>query len=122
MVEEKIISGKNEKRFLMGNEAIAWGAIFAGCRYFFGYPITPQNEIGELFARELPRLGGAFVQVEAEMASIAALYGAATTGPRRFSRSVSKRWRFFCLRRFRNRGQLPIFYYGSCRRPSRRKK
>lgn len=92
MVEKRVIKGKVEKKFLMGNEAIAWGAMLAGCRYFFGYPITPQNEIGELFARELPRLGGVFVQVEAEMASIAALYGAATTGVRAMTSTSSPGW------------------------------
>ena len=65
-----------------GNEAVARGSIAAGCRYFFGYPITPQSDIGEFLARELPKIGGVFVQSEAESASIYMLYGGAMSGER----------------------------------------
>lgn len=71
------------QRLLMkGNEAIAEAAIRAGCRYFFGYPITPQNEIPEYMARRLPEVGGVFVQAESEVASINMVYGAAGAGGR----------------------------------------
>ena len=65
-----------------GNEAIARGALLAGCRYFFGYPITPQNEIPEFMARELPKVGGIYLQSESETASVYMLYGGALTGER----------------------------------------
>jgi len=81
-----------EKIFVEGNEAIGWGAIAAGCLHFFGYPITPQNEITEFFARELPKRGGCFVQSEAEFASIALLYGGASTGVRAMTSTASPGW------------------------------
>ena len=56
------------KKLMKGNEAIAAAAINAGCRYFFGYPITPQNEIPEYMSRGLPKVGGAYVQAESEVA------------------------------------------------------
>ena len=71
-----------ELAFMDGNTAIARGAIAAGCRYFFGYPITPQNEIPEYMSRELPKLGGAYVQSECETASIYMVYGGAAAGAR----------------------------------------
>ena len=68
-------------RVLMkGCEAIAEAAVRAGCRFFAGYPITPQNEIPEYFARRLPEVGGSFVQGESEVASINMVYGAASVG------------------------------------------
>jgi len=71
------------KRILMkGNEAIAEAAIQGGCQYFFGYPITPQNEIPEYMSRELPKRGGTFLQAEAEFAAINMVYGAAACGAR----------------------------------------
>ncbi len=82
----------DEKIFVEGNEAIGWGAIAAGCLHFFGYPITPQNEITEFFARELPKRGGCFVQSEAEFASIALLYGGASTGVRAMTSTASPGW------------------------------
>lgn len=70
-------------RLLMkGNEAMAEGAIRAGCRYYFGYPITPQNEVPAYFARRMPEVGGVFVQAESETASINMVYGAAAAGAR----------------------------------------
>ncbi len=67
---------------MKGNEAIAEAAIRAGCRYFFGYPITPQNEIPEYMSWRLQEVGGAFVQAESEVASINMVYGAAGAGAR----------------------------------------
>ncbi len=70
------------KVLMKGNEAIAEAAIRAGCRYFFGYPITPQNEIPEYLSRELPRRGGVFIQAESEVAAINMLHGGGSTGKR----------------------------------------
>lgn len=67
---------------ISGNEAIARGAIQAGCKYFFGYPITPQSDIPEFMSRELPKIGGSFVQSESEAASIYMVYGGALAGAR----------------------------------------
>lgn len=72
-----------------GNEAVGWGAIYADCRYFFGYPITPQNEIPEFMARELPGIGGVFVQSESETSSINMVYGAAAAGVRAMTSTSS---------------------------------
>ncbi len=65
---------------LQGNEACAHGAIAAGCKFFGGYPITPSTEIAEILARNLPRVGGHFIQMEDEIASIAAVIGASVAG------------------------------------------
>ncbi|HBW35760.1 3-methyl-2-oxobutanoate dehydrogenase subunit VorB [Desulfosporosinus sp. BICA1-9] len=70
------------KVLMKGNEALAEAAIRAGCRYFFGYPITPQNEIPQYLARHLPEVGGVFVQAESEIAAINMVYGAAGAGAR----------------------------------------
>jgi len=67
-------------RLMQGNNACALGALAAGCRFFAGYPITPSSEIAELMARELPKLGGKFIQMEDEIASIAAVIGASVGG------------------------------------------
>ncbi len=74
---------------MKGCEAIAEAATRAGCRFFAGYPITPQNEIPEYFARRMPEVGGTFVQGESEVASVNMLYGAALTGIRAMSSSSS---------------------------------
>jgi 2-oxoglutarate/2-oxoacid ferredoxin oxidoreductase subunit alpha len=77
-------------RILMkGNEAIAAAAINAGCRHFFGYPITPQNEIPEYMSREMPKVGGVYVQAESEVAAINMVYGAAGAGARVLTSSSS---------------------------------
>ncbi len=68
--------------FMQGNAACAEGAIAAGCRFFGGYPITPSTEIAETMARRLPKAGGVFISMEDELASIAAVIGAAWTGTR----------------------------------------
>jgi 2-oxoglutarate ferredoxin oxidoreductase subunit alpha len=70
----------NRIRFMMGNEACAEGALAAGCRFFAGYPITPSSEIAEILSLRLPRVGGKFIQMEDEIASIAAVIGASIGG------------------------------------------
>jgi len=67
---------------MRGNEAIAEGAIRAGCRFYTGYPITPQNELFEYMARRMPEVGGVFLQCESEVAGINMIWGAACTGTR----------------------------------------
>ena len=76
-----------KKRFMKGCEAIAEAAVLAGCRFFAGYPITPQNEIPEYLSWRLPEVGGVFVQGESEVASINMVYGAAATGKRALTSS-----------------------------------
>ena len=71
-----------EKELWKGNEAVAEAAIRAGCKYFFGYPITPQNEIPEYLSLHLPQVGGCFIQAESEVAAINMVYGAAGCGVR----------------------------------------
>ncbi len=78
-----------ERMFCTGNEAIGRGAIKAGVRHFFGYPITPQNDVPEFFARELPKVGGIYVQSESELASINMLFGAAASGVRAITTTSS---------------------------------
>jgi len=68
------------RKLMQGNEACVQGALYAGCRFFGGYPITPSTEIAEGLARQLPRYGGHFIQMEDEIASIAAVIGASLTG------------------------------------------
>jgi len=75
--------------FVKGNEAVAMAALEAGCRYYFGYPITPQSDIPEFLSRELPKLGGEFIQAESEVASINMLLGASATGVRAMTSSSS---------------------------------
>ncbi len=67
-------------RFLTGDEAIAYGALYSGCRFFAGYPITPASEIAETMAEQLPKVGGRYVQMEDELGSIAAVIGASWSG------------------------------------------
>lgn len=77
------------KVLMKGNEAVAKAAIEAGCINFFGYPITPQNEIPEYMSRELPKIGGVFLQAESEVAAINMVYGAAGAGVRVMTSSSS---------------------------------
>jgi 2-oxoglutarate ferredoxin oxidoreductase subunit alpha len=77
------------KELWKGNEAIAEAAIKAGCRYFFGYPITPQNEIPEYMSLRLPQVGGVFLQAESEVAAINMVYGGAGSGARVMTSSSS---------------------------------
>ncbi|ERI76975.1 3-methyl-2-oxobutanoate dehydrogenase [Clostridium sp. ATCC BAA-442] len=74
---------------MKGCEAIAEAAVRAGCRFFAGYPITPQNEIPEYFSRRMPEVGGVFVQGESEVASVNMVYGAASAGVRAMTSSSS---------------------------------
>lgn len=75
--------------FMKGTEAVAEAAVRAGCRFFAGYPITPQNEVPEYMARKLPEVGGTFIQGESEVASISMVYGAASAGTRAMTSSSS---------------------------------
>ncbi len=77
------------KILMKGNEALSEGAIRAGCRFFAGYPITPQNEIPEYMSWRLPQVGGSFVQAESEVAAINMIFGAASTGTRTMTSSSS---------------------------------
>jgi 2-oxoglutarate ferredoxin oxidoreductase subunit alpha len=77
------------KKLMKGSEAIGEAAVQAGCRLFFGYPITPQNEIPEYLSHRLPQVGGTFVQAESEVAASNMLYGAAGSGERVFTSSSS---------------------------------
>lgn len=76
-----------KRLFVKGNEAVAMAAIEAGCRYYFGYPITPQSDIPEYMSRELPKLGGEFIQAESEIAAVNMLLGASATGVRAMTSS-----------------------------------
>ena len=78
-----------EKIMMKGTEAVAEAAIRAGCRYFAGYPITPQSELPEYMSRKLPQVGGIFMQGESELASANMLYGASPTGVRCMTSSAS---------------------------------
>src|SRR5664280_470559 len=76
-----------QKQLTKGNEAIVKAAVLAGCRAFYGYPITPASEIAEGASLYLPRAGGVFVQAESEVAAINMLYGAAAAGVRSMTAS-----------------------------------
>ena len=78
-----------ERVLMKGNEAIAEAAIRAGCRHYFGYPITPQTEIAAYMAKKMPKIGGVFLQAESEIASINMVYGAAAAGMRVMTSSSS---------------------------------
>jgi 2-oxoglutarate/2-oxoacid ferredoxin oxidoreductase subunit alpha len=77
------------KVLMKGNEVIAEAAVHAGCKYFFGYPITPQSELVAYMAKRLPEVGGLFLQAESEIAAINMVYGAAGTGVRVMTSSSS---------------------------------
>lgn len=77
------------KVLMKGNDAVSEAAIQAGCKAFFGYPITPQNEIPEYFSRKMEAAGGVFVQAESEVAAINMVYGAAAAGIRCMTTSSS---------------------------------
>ncbi len=78
-----------DKVLMKGNEAIAEAAIIAGCRHYFGYPITPQTEIAAYMAKRMPKIGGTFLQAESEIAAINMVYGVAATGKRVMTSSSS---------------------------------
>ncbi|MBI2560781.1 MAG: 3-methyl-2-oxobutanoate dehydrogenase subunit VorB, partial [Planctomycetes bacterium] len=77
------------KQLLTGNEAAAEAAILAGCRYYYGYPITPQNELMTHMAIRMPQVGGTFIQAESEIAAINMVYGSAAAGARTMTSSSS---------------------------------
>ena len=74
---------------MKGNEAIAEAAIVAGCRHYFGYPITPQTEIAAYMAKKMPKIGGTFLQAESEIAAINMVYGVSSAGLRVMTSSSS---------------------------------
>jgi 2-oxoisovalerate ferredoxin oxidoreductase alpha subunit len=78
-----------KRKLVRGNDAIIAGAILAGCRSFFGYPITPASEIAHAAAKWVPGAGGTFIQAESEIASINMVYGASATGQRTMTASSS---------------------------------
>ena len=78
-----------EKKFMKGCEAVAEAAVRAGCRFYAGYPITPQNDVPEYFSRRMPQVGGVFLQGESEVASANMLMGGATSGARAMTTSSS---------------------------------
>lgn len=78
-----------DKVLMKGNEAIAEAALRAGCRHFFGYPITPQTELAAYMAKKMPKLGGTYLQAESEIAAVNMLYGAAAAGVRAMTSSSS---------------------------------
>ncbi|MBD3867230.1 MAG: 3-methyl-2-oxobutanoate dehydrogenase subunit VorB [Acidobacteria bacterium] len=77
------------KKLMKGSEAIGEAAVQAGCKLFYGYPITPQNEIPEYMSHRLPQIGGTFVQAESEVSASNMLYGAAGSGERVMTSSSS---------------------------------
>ena len=77
------------RQLIKGCEAIAEAAIRGGCRYFFGYPITPQNDIPEYMSVRMPEVGGVFLQAESEVAASNMVYGAAGAGARVMTSSSS---------------------------------
>ena len=74
---------------MKGNEALAEAAIIAGCRHYFGYPITPQTEVAAYMAKRMPKIGGTFLQAESEIAAINMVYGVSSTGHRVMTSSSS---------------------------------
>jgi len=83
------MSDMRERALLTGNEAIAEAAVKSGCRYFFGYPITPQNRIPEYMSKRLPEVDGVYLQAESEIAAINMVFGAAGAGVRVMTSSSS---------------------------------
>ncbi len=80
-----VAAAARETRLMQGNQAIAEGAIYAGARFYAGYPITPSSEIADECATRMPALGGMYIQMEDEMGSIAAVIGASLAGAKAFT-------------------------------------
>lgn len=78
-----------DKVLMKGNEAIAEAAIMAGCRHYFGYPITPQTEVAAYMSKRMPKIGGTFLQAESEIAAVNMVIGAAAAGVRAMTSSSS---------------------------------
>lgn len=81
-VEMRVAAVEIRRELMKGNEAICLGAIAAGCRFYYGYPITPQNDIPEYMSAHLPTMGGTFLQAESEIATINFILGTAASGKR----------------------------------------
>ena len=84
-----IVKGKPNYQFMLGNHAIAEGALAAGCRYFAGYPITPASEIAERISERMPEVGGKFIQMEDELGSIYSVIGASLAGVKSMTATAS---------------------------------
>lgn len=82
-------TGEGQMLLMKGNEALAEAALRAGCRFYAGYPITPQNELPEYMAKHMPETGGIFIQGESELASINMVFGASAAGVRAMTSSSS---------------------------------
>lgn len=78
-----------KKVLMCGNDAMSEAAVRAGCRFYFGYPITPQNEVAAYMSRRMPEVGGTFIQAESEIAAINMVFGAAAVGARAMTSSSS---------------------------------
>lgn len=87
--ETALESRPGARELMKGNSALCEGAIRAGCRFYFGYPITPQNEVAEFMSQHMPEVGGTFLQAESELAAINMVYGAAAAGARVMTSSSS---------------------------------
>ncbi|MBN2443040.1 MAG: 3-methyl-2-oxobutanoate dehydrogenase subunit VorB [Spirochaetales bacterium] len=85
----KTVKNEIEKVFIKGNHAVVEAAIAAGCRFYAGYPITPQNEIPQLMSKRMPEIGGTFIQAESELISINFILGAGAAGARALTTSSS---------------------------------
>lgn len=79
----------SQKVLMCGNDAMSEAAVRAGCRFYFGYPITPQNEVAAYMARRMPEVGGTFIQAESEIAAVNMVFGAAAVGARAITSSSS---------------------------------
>lgn len=89
MTQEATQQPKPKKVLMKGNEALAEGALRAGCRFFFGYPITPQTELAAYMSKRMPKIGGTYLQAESEIAAINMVYGASAAGARAMTSSSS---------------------------------
>ena len=87
--EFEVPEGKRDVVLMKGNEALSEAAILAGCRHYFGYPITPQTEIAAYMAKRMPKIGGTFLQAESEIAAINMVYGVSSAGKRVMTSSSS---------------------------------
>lgn len=79
-IKQEVVKVAKKVAFLQGNEAAAQGALYAGCKFFAGYPITPSTEVAEVMSAELPKIGGKFIQMEDEIGAMSAVIGASLTG------------------------------------------
>ena len=89
MNKTEVKKESSDFHFILGNHAVAEGAIAAGCRFFAGYPITPASEIAERMSERLPEVGGRFIQMEDELGSIYAIIGASLAGTKSMTATAS---------------------------------